>query len=107
VEKRQVGQIFMMHLLLILLSADFPITTEVESQRYPAVSYQEGQYYVFWADRRFLGVDSTSCLYAARVSTDGAVLDTAGKLLFRDDVGYELDAAFDGANFLVVFRNHC
>ena len=97
----------MMPLLLILICVDFPITTEVESQRYPAVSYQQGQFYVFWADRRYLGVDSTSCLYAARVSTAGVVLDTAGKLLYRDDVGYELDAAFDGTNFLLVFRNHC
>jgi len=97
----------MMHLLLILVSADFPITTEVESQRYPVVCYQQGQYYVFWADRRFLSLDSTSCLYGARVSTGGVVLDTSGRLLFRDDVGYELDAAFDGTNFLVVFRNHC
>jgi hypothetical protein len=97
----------MMPLLLILISVDFPITTEVESQRYPVVSYQQDQYYVFWADNRFLGEDSTSCLYCARVSIAGVVLDTAGKQLYRDDVGYELDAAFDGANFLVVFRNHC
>ncbi len=97
----------MMQLLLVLVSTDFPITAAYDSQRYPAVCYQDGQFYVFWADRRFLSQDSTSCLYATRVSTDGVVIDTAGKQLFRDDVGYELDAAFDGTNFLVVYRNHC
>lgn len=96
-----------MHLLLLLLGADFPISDEIESQRYPAVSIAQGQFFVFWTDRRFYGLDSSSCLYCARVNTDGAVVDPAGRLLFYDDAAYELDAAFDGTNFLVVFRNHC
>jgi hypothetical protein len=96
-----------MYFLLMLISADFPISNAVESQRYPVVCYQQDQYYVYWADRRFYSMDSTNCLYCARVTTAGAVIDADGKLLFQDDVGYELDAAFDGTNFLVVFRNHC
>jgi len=97
----------MLHLLLMLISTDFPISTAFESQRYPAVCYQQDQYYAFWCDRRFYGLDTTNCLYCTRITTEGVVIDPDGRLLVRDDVGYELDAAFDGANFLVVFRNHC
>lgn len=97
----------MLHIVLLLVTSDFPISTALESQRYPAVCYQQDQYYVFWCDQRYYGVDSTNCLYCARVTTAGTVIDTDGRLLFRDDAGYELDAAFDGTNFLVVFRNHC
>jgi len=92
---------------LMLVGSDFPISAAAESQRYPAVCFQPDQYYVFWCDRRFYGLDSTGCLYCARVTTDGAIVDPDGRQLYRDDVGYELDAAFDGVNFLVIFRNHC
>lgn len=91
----------------MLLGADIMINNEIESQRYPAVCYAQGQYFVFWTDRRFYSIDSSCCLYCSRVSTNGTVIDPNGKLLFYDDVAYDLDVAFDGANYLVVFRNHC
>jgi hypothetical protein len=92
---------------LTLICADFPITTAQESQRYPAVSYAQDKFYVFWADERFAAEDSSECLYLARITTDGTVLDSEGILLFREEVTEELDVAYDGTHFLVVFRNYC
>ncbi|OPX17561.1 hypothetical protein BXT86_05795 [candidate division WOR-3 bacterium 4484_100] len=97
----------MLFILLTLIGSDFPISTAQNSQRYPGICYANNIYYVFWVDKRFYGQDSTTSLYGSRVSKDGVVIDPDGKLLFRDDVGYELDADFDGENLLVVFRNHC
>ncbi len=91
----------------MLLSVDFIINAEIESQRYPAVGFAQGQYCVFWTDRRFYSIDSSCCMYCTRIATNGTVIDPGGKLVFYDDVAYELDVAFDGINYLVVFRNHC
>ena len=91
----------------MLLNADFPISNEIESQRYPAVGCAQDQYCAFWTDHRFYSIDSSSCLYCSRVSTDGSVIDPNGKLLYYDDAAYEMDVAFDGTNYLVIFRNHC
>jgi hypothetical protein len=92
---------------LMLVTADFPVTTAQESQRYPTVYYALDQFYVFWVDERFAAEDSSECLYVARITTSGTVLDPEGILLFREEVTEELDVAYDGTNFLVTFRNYC
>lgn len=90
---------------LYLVNADFPICTNSLSQYYPCPLYENGQYYVFWSDRRHHSPDYS--IYGARIATDGTVLDPDGKLIFRRQTGYELSAAYDGANFLVVSRDSC
>jgi len=96
----------MMPLLLALFGADFPVCTAPAGQFYPAVAYTGDRFYVFWLDQRHAPYESAS-VYAARVTRDGTVLDPNGIELFHGDAGYRCNAAFDGTNFLVVFRNHC
>ncbi len=97
----------MIPIILLLISADFPITTAGDFQEYPAVCYVNDQFYVFWVDYRYRYTTGQLSLFGARVSKTGAVLDTAGRLLYGDSASYNCDAAFDGTNFLVVTRNHC
>ena len=56
---------------------------------------------------RFYNPDSDYVLCVARIDLNGNVLDPDGKQLFRNQPGAELEAAFDGANMLVVFRDSC
>jgi len=95
-------------LVLALVGANFPICTEsTNHQYYPSAFYANSQYYAFWADARYYSTNSTYCLYAARVSTAGAVLDPNGKLCFRDSCIAKPAISYDGTNFLASFRNGC
>ncbi|UCD05523.1 MAG: hypothetical protein JSV98_10510 [candidate division WOR-3 bacterium] len=98
---------YLLMLSLIMPAADFPICTAADDQYYPCGVYENGQFYVFWADYRYDDVDSSQSVFGARVSEDGTVLDPDGKLLFRNRTGYEPAVAYDGTNFLVVFRDSC
>jgi len=97
----------MLMLSLIMPVADFPICTAADEQYYPCAMYANDQFYVFWADFRYYDVDSSQSVFGARVSTSGAVLDPDGKLLYKNRAGYEPAVAYDGTNFLVVFRDSC
>ena len=92
---------------LYLVSADFPICTANRNQYYPRPAFENGQYYVFWADYRNYPIDTTYCIYGARIALDGTVLDPDGKVLFKRSAAYRPATAFDGSNFLVVFRDGC
>lgn len=46
-------------------------------------------------------------MYGARVSESGTVMDPDGKELFSNQVDAKPEAAWDGSNFLVVFRDSC
>lgn len=94
-------------LSLIVPCADFPICNAADEQYYPCGVYENDQYYVFWADYRYYDVDSSQSVFGARVSADGTVLDPDGNLLYRHRTGYEPAVAYDGTNFLVVFRDSC
>jgi hypothetical protein len=94
-------------MVLLLCNADFPICTAYLSQDYASVHYINNQYYVFWQDERFRLDEFTSAIFAARIALDGTVIDVNGKIIFNDSVFYGIDAAYDGTNFLVVFRNTC
>ncbi len=91
-------------LLIMLVSADFTISTAPEDQQLPVVLYTDTHFCVFWQDMRHFPGDRS--LYGARVTQDGTVLDEEGKLLFRDQV-VVLDAAYDGVNMLVAFQDSC
>ncbi len=91
-------------LSLQLFNADFAICTADSNQNWPSAIYQNNQHYVFWQDERATPLFS---LYGARISAGGSVIDPNGKLLYRDSVYSRPGVAYDGTNFLVVFRNHC
>ena len=91
--------------LLLLLQADFPICTQVDHQNTPVVLFENNQFYVFWQDNRFFGTEFKYALFAARITKNGTVIDPQGKLIYSDSAAPILDAAYDGTNFLVVFRD--
>ncbi len=93
-----------MMLSLFLVRADFAICPAAYFSGYPSVDFVQNQYYAFWIDQRY---SPLMALYGARVTTNGAVLDSAGVAVYTDSAGYGCSAAFDGTNFLVVTRNHC
>lgn len=95
--------IAMMCLALSVINADFGICTMATYEIYPCAIYQNNQYYVFWTDYRSAPLYS---LYGARVSATGTVIDPDGKFLATDSV-YNPKVAFDGTNFLVVWREGC
>lgn len=90
--------------ILFILGNDFPISAAPESQHYPVVELADSQFYVFWEDLRFYPSDRTTM--AARVSANGVVLDPQGIVMMRDRT-VDVDAAYDGTNFLVVVQNNC
>ncbi len=90
-------------LLLVLINADFPVANLATGETYPCAAYKNDQYYVFWTDTRNNPLYS---LFGARVNTGGTVLDPGGKMLATDSV-FNPRAAYDGANFLVVWREGC
>ena len=94
-------------LALVLPNAEFPICTAADNQFSPCAIYENDQYYVFWADYRYDGIDSSQSIFGARVSTNGTVIDPDGKLLYRHRTGDAPVVAYDGTNFLVVFRDSC
>ena len=94
-------------LSLVLPSADFAICTAAEEQYSPCAMYANGQYYVFWADYRYYATDSSYAVFGARVSTNGTVIDPDGKPLYNNQAPYTLGLAYDGTNFLIVFRDSC
>lgn len=91
----------------LMIGANFPLCTDTVGQYYPEIVFANDQYYVFWCDMRYYGMEYSYALAGARISQAGSVLDPAGKILFKDQNGYEPAAAYDGTNFLVVFRNFC
>lgn len=97
----------LLSLLFIFSTSDFPISTAVDNQLFPSVNYVNGQYYVFWEDRRFYSSDSTFGVFASRVSENGTVLDPGGKEIYSNLVYYDVNASFDGTNFLVALEDSC
>ncbi|MCK4250141.1 hypothetical protein KAX97_01745 [candidate division WOR-3 bacterium] len=89
---------------MVLIGRDFPISTAYEAQYYPVVIFANDQYYVFWEDYRLYYSDKS--IYAARVTTDGTVIDPDGKLILSDRTVIA-DIAFDGVNFLVAIQDSC
>jgi len=71
-------------------------------QTSPTVAFDGTNWLVAWDDLRSMSTD----IYAARVTPDGAVLDTAGILVSDAEDTQEMPAlAFDGTNFLAVWKD--
>jgi hypothetical protein len=94
-------------LLLCLLSQDVPVCTAAGDQLLPVATAANGQYYLFWEDRRYVPVDSTYAIFGARVSPSGTVVDPEGKRLFKSQARYDLSAASDGLGLFVAFEDSC
>ncbi|UCG91991.1 MAG: hypothetical protein JSV97_13195 [candidate division WOR-3 bacterium] len=99
--------ILTMVMSIFIFNADFPICTADDAQQYPCAIFANNQYYVFWADNRYFVAESTHAIFGARVGQDGTVIDPDGKLLFKRMAAATPCAAYDGTNFLVVFRDSC
>lgn len=93
--------------ILAIISSDFMVCDADDDQFYPVVEYVDTLYYVFWEDRRFVASETLYAVSCTRVTADGSVLDQDGKVLFRNQVHYDVAAAFDGQNFLVAFEDSC
>jgi hypothetical protein len=91
-------------LVLFVLTGDFPITTELQDQCYPAIVTTDSQYCVFWQDYRYYSPDRS--IFAARVALDGSVIDPDGKQILRDKAEV-VDAAYDGTTMLAVIQDSC
>ena len=74
-----------------------------QSQMMPAVAYGAGLFFVIWSDSR-----GRNDLYGARVLANGTVLDHTGILISQDNDLFSGGPAiaFDGENFLVVWRKY-
>jgi len=88
----------------ILDTQSIAISTAVNDQYSPVVSFDGENYFVVWHDWRegWENVD----IYGARVSKFGIVLDTAGIAICTDE-GWQTQPSmvFDGVNYFIVWRN--
>ncbi|MEO0189470.1 MAG: hypothetical protein ABIL18_00645 [candidate division WOR-3 bacterium] len=100
-----------MLLIYMMFCVDFVVCSADSDQYDPCVIAGNNQYYVFWWDKRYPQMLET--IYGARVSSNGVVIDPNGKMLIRDSSvahsprEHASRVAYDGTNFLVVFRHGC
>jgi hypothetical protein len=88
----------------VLDSAGMVVSRAAHNQRSPAVGFDGADFLVAWRDYRS---GSEWDIYGARVTQQGAVLDSAGVALSQAaDHQCSPATAFDGVNFLVVWQDH-
>jgi len=82
----------------------FPISGAVGYHAYPALAFDGANFLVAWQDYRNNMEEPD--LYGARVTPEGAVLDTNGLVITQAARDQSTPAlGFDGANFLVVWED--
>jgi phosphoribosylformylglycinamidine (FGAM) synthase PurS component len=87
----------------VLDSAGFPISTAELDQLTPAVAFDGVGFFVAWEDYR----TGVSDIYGARVTPQGAVLDTAGiPVSTATNVQLVPALAYDGENLLVTWADY-
>jgi hypothetical protein len=88
----------------VLDSSGFVISQAADNQWSPALGLDGANFLVVWEDYRS---GSDYCIYGARVTPAGVVLDSSGFVIFQTA---EPDAAptlgFEGADFLVVWEDY-
>jgi len=90
---------------VVLDTSGIPISTAEFDQYLPAIVFDGARYFTVWSDYR----DENTDIYGARVTPSGTVLDPDGILLdygYTSATQYASKAAFDGANFLVVWEDY-
>jgi phosphoribosylformylglycinamidine (FGAM) synthase PurS component len=85
----------------VLDPAGIAVSTAAQTQESPAIAFDGDNFLVVWEDYRS---HSTYNIYAARVTSSGAVLDTGG-IAVSTAGGSQMSpaVAFDSTNFLVVW----
>ncbi len=63
------------------VQAGFPVCTAKQDQTFPAIAYDSTNFLVTWTDTRDFLTDSSTNIYACRVTPAGQVLDTANILV--------------------------
>jgi len=87
---------------IVLDPAGIPVSTATGFQGEPAVTFDGTNYLVVWTDLR----NGDSDIYGARVTRDGAVVDTSGLALVAIAAEQTAPAVvYDGANVLLVWED--
>ncbi len=86
----------------VLDIAGIAVSTFDCDKRYPTIEWARSNYLVVWSDAR----NDTSDIYAARVTSEGIVLDEAG-IAISNHIGFQgyPAIAFDGTNYLIVWQD--
>lgn len=87
---------------IVLDPSGIAISTEVNTQWFPSITFDSTNYFVIWSDRRGTNYD----IYGARINRSGVVLDTAGISISTatDDQGAP-SIAFDDINYMVTWND--
>lgn len=82
-------------------AVDMPVVTRAsQDQDKPGIAFGGGQYLAVWRD----GTGSSHAVVAARISTNGTVLDDPAITIASQGVDFDVPAvAYDGKRFLVVW----
>ena len=90
--------------------AGIAISEASRAQLSPRVAAGDGQFLVAWEDERNASSDTImdfSEVYAARVTSGGALLDPAGIAITSDQNDDQTpEVASDGTDYLIVWRDH-
>ncbi len=87
---------------VIAFGQDFAVCEHPEYQANPCIIYAHEAYTVFWLDHR-----SPTSIYAARVTTDGCLIDTNAHHIYTGLPADDIRAAADDEQLLIVFRQGC
>jgi hypothetical protein len=88
---------------IVLDPSGIPVSTVMNGQWYPAVTFDGANFLVVWTDERNLSYD----IYMARVTPSGSVLDPSGiPVSMAVDWQAYPAVAFDGTNSLVVWQDY-
>ena len=87
---------------VITFGEDFAVCEHPEYQANPSVVYAHGVYTVFWLDHRI-----PTSIYAARVTSDGCLIDTNAHHIYTGSPADDIRIAADSQQLLVVFRQGC
>ncbi len=86
----------------VLDPGGIPISTEVNHQQFPAVSFDGANYFVVWSDYR----GGYWVIYGARISRAGHVIDSVGIWISRlTALAQYPSVTFDGSNYFVVWQD--
>jgi hypothetical protein len=87
----------------VLNSAGIAISTAVDYQYFPDVSFDGSNYMVVWQDQRSGEFD----IYGSRLDQDGIVLDPSGiAISIASDEQNRPSIDFDGSNYFVTWDDH-
>ena len=91
-------------LLPFCMNAEFIICNETGIQYEPEIGFDGTNFFVIWSDTR----GTLPSIFGARVTQSGIVLDPGGfRLLLEDDDQSHSSIAYDGTNYLVVWKFGC